>query len=268
MNTDEQPFHGEISQPQHINAVSVRVQPFWKANPALWFHQVEAQFENSRITVDRTKYNMIVSAIESNILAQVSDLVLNPPEENLYESLKNRLLERFADSEQSRLRKLLSNLSVGDRKPSHLLREMRELAGNDFGIAAIKSLWLQRLSPQIQTILSISDDDLEKLASMADKIAEVSNAEIYSVGTSASSTRKDSYSDKILEQIASLTKQVSELSRSRSKSRSEFKSNRNLSNARTNSKVRNKPLCWYHFKFGSNATKCKEPCKFQLDAGK
>lgn len=83
-----------------IARVSIRVPPFWKANPALWFCQLEAQFENTGIQKDLTKYNTVVSSIESEILNQVSDIVLNPPVSNRYLALKKRLLDQFTDSDQ------------------------------------------------------------------------------------------------------------------------------------------------------------------------
>jgi len=43
-------------QPQ-VNRISIKVPPFWKVDPKLWFIQLEAQFELAHITVDQTKYN-------------------------------------------------------------------------------------------------------------------------------------------------------------------------------------------------------------------
>lgn len=248
----------------NIAAVSVRVPPFWKANPALWFCQLESQFETSRIVVDKTKYHTAVAAIDSSILSQVSDVVLNPPSENLYLNLKTKILERFADSDECRLKKLLTGLILGDKRPSQLLREMRELAGNGLSANALKSLWLQRLPSQCQAILTVSEDDLDRLALMADKISNVYGSEIYSISEcSEISTEKN-----LLSKIEVLTKQVSQLSnevnslmnpsfRSRSKSRSQ-------SQSRFRSKSRTKnDLCWYHAKFAEKASKCVKPCSFK-----
>lgn len=81
---------GEIATPQ-INRVTIKPPPFWKAEPQLWFVQLEAQFQISGITADITKYNYVVSAIETSILTQVTDLITQPPLINKYEALKNRL---------------------------------------------------------------------------------------------------------------------------------------------------------------------------------
>lgn len=250
-----------------ISKVSVRAPPFWRANPALWFCQLEAQFEINRITSDKSRYYAVVAAIESTVLHQVSDLVLNPPANNLYTGLKNRLLEVFADSEQSRLKKLLGELDLGDQKPSYLLREMRNLAGTSISLELLKTLWLQRLPGNIQAILAVSSEDLEHLTVMADKIFETTtSSEVHKINIKAS----DGYDS----QLANLTRQISELrtalscrdrskpnSLNRSRSRSRSKSTHNTNNRNQDSSSKPK-LCWYHHKWGNQAKSCVGQCDF------
>ncbi|GFT96790.1 retrovirus-related Pol polyprotein from transposon 297 [Nephila pilipes] len=50
--------------------------------------------------------------------------------EVIYIALRNRLCLQYADSEEQRLRDLISGMQLGDRKPSRLLLEMRSKAGN------------------------------------------------------------------------------------------------------------------------------------------
>lgn len=70
----------------------------------------------------------MVSEIESVILAQVSDILTDSTTANKYEEIKKRLIQQIAESEEHRLRKLLKETPFGDKKPSQLLREMRDLA--------------------------------------------------------------------------------------------------------------------------------------------
>jgi hypothetical protein len=58
-----------------VSRVSLKIPPFWKSNPALWFKQLESQFINCGIVQDSTKYHAVVAAIESNILSEVSDVI-------------------------------------------------------------------------------------------------------------------------------------------------------------------------------------------------
>lgn len=101
-----------------VNRIQVRVPLFWKQNPLLWFRQLEAQFANSNIVNDVTKFNTIVGVIESDILTTVSDIVLKPPANNLYRAIKQRLIKEFADSDDKKLRCLLNDLTLGDLKPT------------------------------------------------------------------------------------------------------------------------------------------------------
>jgi len=91
----------------------------------------------------------------------------------MYEALKRRLIERFSESEELWLKKLLSDIELGDQRPSHLLSEMRELASGKVSDELLKTLWLQRLPTQVKIILAASGDSLVNLACMADKITEV-----------------------------------------------------------------------------------------------
>lgn len=261
-------MNNEPSQPQpSVSSVSVRVPPFRRANVALWFCQLEAQFETSRISSDKTKYNTVVASIESSVLTQVSDIVLNPPDENLYVNLKTKILERFADSNQSRLKKVLNDLTLGDRKPSQLLREMRELAGDSFSNEVLKSLWMQRLPTQMQVILSVSSEELNTLAEMADKISDVSCFEICSSSSLDKLSNRDVLKPSdLIERIDDLAKQVSEIGRSRSKSRSFSKPKfHNRSHSRSDGAKIKGRFCWYHFNFGKKALKCVKPCTFSSD---
>ncbi|GFY64704.1 uncharacterized protein TNIN_160401 [Trichonephila inaurata madagascariensis] len=102
-----------------------------------------------------TKYNIVVAALDENVLDFVVDILSNPPHVDKYETLKNALLNRLTDTEESRLKKLLTDMELGDRRRSDLLRQMKSLAGSSISDELIKSLWLQRLPQQTQAILSI-----------------------------------------------------------------------------------------------------------------
>ncbi|GFV48742.1 uncharacterized protein TNCV_625291 [Trichonephila clavipes] len=101
-----------------ISHVAVKPPPFWKHNPALWFVRLEAQFDLAKILNDATKFNYVLSAVESDISNSVSDLVLKPPENGKYEALKKRLIEVHSESEDSKVRTLLQGLELGDQRPT------------------------------------------------------------------------------------------------------------------------------------------------------
>ncbi|GFY11597.1 WD repeat and FYVE domain-containing protein 3 [Trichonephila clavipes] len=155
-----------------IHKVTVKPPAFSRNKPKLLFLQLEAQFSNSSILNDTTKYNIIVAALDENVLDFVVDILSNPPHDDKYETL-NALLNRLTDTGESRLKKLLTDMELGDRRPPNLLRQMKSLAGSSISDELINSLWLPRHPQQTQVILSISKDSINNVAEMADKIIVV-----------------------------------------------------------------------------------------------
>ena len=146
-----------------VSAVSVKIPPFWPADPAVWFAQVEAQFSNRGIVQSRTRFDHIIAALSPEVATEVRDLIFHPPEENPYQLLKDALIQRTEASEQRRLQQLLTSEELGDRKPSQLLRRMQQLLG-DSGpppdSAFVRQLFLQRLPSSVRMVLASSSSTL------------------------------------------------------------------------------------------------------------
>ena len=243
-----------------INRVAIKVPPFWKPDPALWFYKIEAQFRYSAITADQTKYDAVVASIDADILSQVFDVVRTPPAEGKYELLKKRLIDAFADTENQQIRKLLTEQELGDLRPSQLLTKMRALAGNKVTDDFLKTLWLQRLPPNSQTILSASGDTLDALSAMADRIWETNPTPTVNSINKNSSSSETSELEQLRQQISLLTTQVAELSKR--KSRPYFRA-RSKTRSRNASPHSTQSMCFYHTKFGDKAKKCSLPCNFK-----
>ena len=272
----------EVHQPVptvQVSRVAVKVPPFWKTNPKLWFRQLDSQFFNAGITSDVTKYHTLVGAIESDVLACVSDIILQPPAENLYATLRQRLEDHYSDSEEKQLRKLLSDLELGDKRPSQLLREMRDLSGGKVSDALLKSLWLQRLPTQIQAILTTSSDDLGQLTTMADKINEVfsiSGPSVSAIIQQKPSSSSDNNSlhtsqiaqnsnrttlDQILTEIRNLSSRIDAALRERTpRARSKSRSREGLEPTHIEG------VCKFHRRYKHKAFKCISPCTFSANS--
>ncbi|GFU21800.1 retrovirus-related Pol polyprotein from transposon 297 [Nephila pilipes] len=162
--------HEDSEATINISCVSVKVPPFWRANPEILLSQMKKRLILAGITIEITKFHHVISALQSEELGIVGDIILNPPAEKPYKALRTRLCSQYVDSEKQRLRDLIYRMQLGDRKPSCLLLEMRNKAGNRMTEELLKSLFLQRLPTYVQQILAISNDQLEKLAEMADGI--------------------------------------------------------------------------------------------------
>ncbi|GBM98268.1 Retrovirus-related Pol polyprotein from transposon 297 [Araneus ventricosus] len=119
--------------------------PLRRNNVELWFSQIESQFLISGISREETKFLHVVAILEEDILSYVSDLGT-----------------------------LLSDMQLGDKKPSQLLHEMQDLSLGKIEESVIRMLWFQRLPLTTQRILSASTDKIASLPLTADKMAEVS----------------------------------------------------------------------------------------------
>lgn len=238
--------------PPEISRVAAKLPPFWKTDPIVWFIQVEAQFAISGITQDETKYNTVIANVDSSILGEVSDLLIAPPNEQKYDAIKTRLIRSFADSEERKLKTLLQDIELGDKKPSSLLKEMRQLAGTRISESVLKSLWLNRLPNTMQPVLTVLDVTLTNLADAADKLVDtLGSHQVNAVSNDARTTMND-YSE-LKAEIEALSRKLDSQNRRRSRSRSR-------SNYRHQMSYGDK--CFYHAKFGMKAFKCSgPPCK-------
>lgn len=223
---------------------AMKIPRFWKENPKLWFAQIEAQFELHRITNERTKYFIILADLDTEILSQVSDIVMNPPQD-AYKQIKQRLIEHFSISEEHRIKTLLTNLEIGDKKPSALLREMKNLANGGVTDDFLRTMWLQRLPSQTQAILATSSEPLDNLVKMADKIGDIQVSRISNI------SEVYSLAD-VMAQIENIKSAIRNLQKSRSRSR-ESTPTRNTSAG---------GICYYHRRFKERARKCRSPCSF------
>lgn len=248
------------SSDDQVRAIAVKLPPFWADRPAVWFAQAEAQFRIAGIKCDMTKFSHIISIIDQKIIGEIEDIVLEPPEENKYETLKRELIRRLSVSEQERVERLVSNEELGDNKPSAFLRQLRSLAGVTKDETLLRQLWMRRLPNYVQAILAAHTDlGLEKLAGLADNIIEVSPgpSRVHRVDTNSLPNEVSSLRDCVTElsrQIASLAAVSPQRGRSRSRS---------SPRARSRSGTPASRRCWYHRRYGTRASKCIPPCDWR-----
>lgn len=155
-------------------ANAVRLPPFWKENPHLWFAQVEAAFVINKVSSDETKFRYVVLHLDPSVLPLVADIVTSPPDGDRYAAIKGRLTTVLGETSASRLRRLLASHELGDDKPSVLLQRLRNLAEGQVSDGVLRTIFMDQLPENVRTILAISEvNDLSKLAIQADKILEM-----------------------------------------------------------------------------------------------
>lgn len=240
--------------------VGVRIPPFWPEDPEVWFAQIEGQFAIAGITVDTTKFYYVTSNLEPQYARYITDIIKNPPTEGKYQKVKSELIKRLSSSKEARVKQLLNDEVLGDRKPSEFLRHLQKLAGPSVPDDFIRTLWAGRLPTNIQTaVASQKRLTLEEVADLADCIYDIVQCPTQVATTSSNDTSQ---------LIAELTKEVASLRaqlnsgrprHARSKSR-DRKGNQNRERSR--SKSYDQSVCWYHNRFGSRATRCTTPCSY------
>ena len=234
-------------------AAHLKLPPFWPADPDVWFAQVEAQFSTRGISAQKSKYDYVVASLSPEFATEVRDLILHVPD-NPYDTLKQ---QQTCLPEQRRLRQLFHSMELGDRKPTQLLRRMRQLL-RDGATAAegplLRELFLQRLPSNVRMVLasSIEDKSLEEIAESADKIIDVAPPNVSAITPPTPDT------------IEALVKRMEELVSTLS-TRSRSPRLRSPSPRRRQPRLRLPPppptsLCWYHRRFGDRARNCTPPC--------
>ena len=243
----------------------MKLPPFWADRPSLWFSQADSQFTISGITNDETKFHYVVSQLDTRYAAEVEDVITKPPATGRYQYLRTKLIERLSSSEEQRVRQLISEEELGDRKPSQFLRHLRSLAGTTtLQDNLLRRLWLRRLPSHVQAILTAQSElQLDKVAELANKIVEVSPAPP-PLAVHAIAVPRSNADNALLAAIEGLSKQVAALSsrhcdRPRSRSRARSKS----TNRTNTEQFDSSRWCWYHSRFREKATKCRAPCSVQ-----
>ncbi|KAH8022158.1 hypothetical protein HPB51_022291 [Rhipicephalus microplus] len=116
----------------------------------------------------------------SDVADDLADILASPHPSHPYDTLKTAINSRKSQSEHSRLQQLITATELGDRRPSQLLRHMRELLGGPSAPQEeklLRELFLQRIPQSIVPVLVAAGDvPVDTLAEMADRVADYSRA--------------------------------------------------------------------------------------------
>lgn len=256
------PADGESAS--QLGVVSLKLPPFWPADPALWFAHVESLFATRSISSQITKFHYAVSALSPTEAAEVRDIIMSPPTDTPYDKLKHELIKRMTASEQRRLRQLLTEEELGDRKPSQLLRRMRQLIGTaTIDDSILRELFLQRLPTNARMILTTSTGvPLDALAELADKILENASSTFEAPTlTITELTPRDTQLQRLQAQVDKLTQLFTENLHVPRPRRQTYRSPSRQRRS-SHSREHDNTICWYHAQFGAQAHKCCPPCSF------
>lgn len=252
-----------------ILSAADKIPPFWIQDPELWFSHVETVFKGDNITNSLTKFQIIISKLQIDILVPARDIIKCPGDKP-YEEIKSRLVTTYMESETRRIQQLLEGKHLANKKPSQLLKLMIKLAGYGTASGVVKKLWMKSLPPNIHSILiSTGLEDINKLTEFADKLQEALPSErISAVNQESSAPFLQEDYDIDQNSAASLEAKIKDLSRQIALMSSEMKFNQSRScNYRSGRgfQINNNTsncMCYYHFKFKEKARKCATPCSW------
>ncbi|KAG0420128.1 hypothetical protein HPB47_003659, partial [Ixodes persulcatus] len=173
-----------------VGAVRLRLPQFWPSDPLLWF-------------------------------AQVRDLILKPPNQNPYDTLKTKLVRRTSIYEQRRLQQLQTTEELGDKTPSQMLRRLQQLLGDSsttIDPSLLRELYLQRLPATFRMVLAPTTNiTIEALAQLADRVVAVASPAISTVATDSLAVRRspqensDTRKPLVLDGIEDMRMQINQL---------------------------------------------------------
>lgn len=256
---------------------------FFKDNVKLWFAQIENKLEHCKIMGEKARFLSVSSALPPQVAMIVSDLIFNAPTENPYTALKTRIIDEFESTETEKTRNLLQRCTLGDRKPSALLRELRQNAAHKVKDEFLMEIFLDRLPAEVaRTLRALQVTDLDKAAAAADSALPEPTSSINTMGEIHGIKKPYQPSTitpapellLIQQQILALTEAVNKLATAQEKRSREGNQNYSRDRSRSRSRSRINPrtgkpydYCYYHYRFGAAAKKCDPPCKFTQDNG-
>ena len=160
---------------EEANAVAIKLPPFYKSNPTMWFRQVEAQFtiRNPAITKDKTKFAYLLSALPADIAELMEFVIENATRDDKYNSLKTALIKQFGLTKAQKAKKLASFTTLDpSMTPTALLMHMRPLS-SDSTSEEFFHQFKSTMPPGVRTALAGRKfGTVEEYAEAADDVAE------------------------------------------------------------------------------------------------
>ena len=104
--------------------------PAFLGDVRVWFAQLESYFAANDISSEHRQQHITFSAFKASLISTIKNIITKPPPGSTYERVKHEVLLRTSLSAEKRFQTLVNDEHLGDRKPSQLLRCMRELVKN------------------------------------------------------------------------------------------------------------------------------------------
>ena len=136
-----------------VGTLTVKLPTFWPDMPEEWFGQAEANFWARRITSPRSKFNLVVVALDADTLKGVLDLIEQDPDDESYDKLKARLVQAFKMSVVDKVKRAMEMLALTDETPVRLADRMMALTRGISGEDITKTMFLCKLPEDVRKVM-------------------------------------------------------------------------------------------------------------------
>jgi len=269
----------------YVEAASVthvRLPGFWHNSPTQWFKHADAMFANKRIRSDLSRVNHVLEALDEEGVRTITDLLGS---DATYESIRQRLIAAYGIPQATRFQRMIQPGGMGDRAPSRLLRDMREIYPDGMTETSLLAFWLSKLPPPVRTVIAGLTGSVDFLAERADRVWEASqSSEISAVARDhdlreshhitrpippAGPPDQDARLLALENAVHALTAQVASLATSQAAALTRTTNDRSTRQQRDRSRSQSQPRptitagwCYYHDQYGADARKCRDPCTY------
>ena len=263
----------------------------------IWLVQLDLYFCQAGIKEELSRFRIAATLLPGHILRDFADILRSPPKVDPYTKLSEAIRQRFGRSVEQRLRTLLSEQQLGDRRPSQFLRHLLDLAqaAGSQDSPLVRQIFLNALPPRIQPFLQClpTSTDLATTASTADRLLDLpptasaaptphfppATMDVFTPGLvhavqQTPSEDLPALMRQLIRGITDLTTTVSTLvettaRRERSASTARVADHRRARDrsATPSPATPSTSLCWYHHKYGGSARSCQPPCSWTSENG-
>ena len=243
---------------------------FWTASPHAWFGIIESQFTLRNITSQQERFSLVANVLPEASARKITHLLSSPPVD-CYDAIKAAILSTHQVTEMQRMELLFNMDNLGSKRPMDLLSEMLELVKpGEEKTQLFAMLFICRLLPQVRVQLTEDDySDLRALAAKADRCTAFLARQ--STASAISSAIPGDDGDEQSEFAVSAVSRGGQQNRFNKRGGKQQQQPRQQqqqppaeeSDAPADLARLSSGLCIYHFRYGSKARSCRQPCTWQ-----
>ncbi|XP_049809407.1 uncharacterized protein LOC126252551 [Schistocerca nitens] len=132
---------------------------------------MENIFVQQQIVDDFEQFTLVVCNLDQRASSVVSDIIMQPPPQQAYATLKTALILRCTKPVDQRITQLLYHEKCGDRSPSDFYWHLRAMVDPSvFSDTLLLDIWQQQLPPRVDlTLIAYEGWRLSELLQVADR---------------------------------------------------------------------------------------------------